>query len=133
MDFLEFCKENDLINNNSYVFRNLSGDVAFGGNPLSSSAANAQLHFYLNSLNLCDRETPHGTRSACAIILSQLGVDKEAIKAQVGRKSDKMFEHYSSAQNLCSKRFAARAFSSSGISTLKTYQNTRSVQGNECI
>ena len=32
VDFLELCKENDLINNNSYVFRNLSGGVAFGGN-----------------------------------------------------------------------------------------------------
>ena len=73
LDFLQFCKENDLINNISYVFRDLSGCVAFGGNPLSSSAANTRLRFYLN---LCDGETPHGTRSACAIILSQLGVDR---------------------------------------------------------
>ena len=91
---------------------------------MSSAAANARLRFYLNGLNLWDGETPHGTRSACAVILSQLGVDKELIKAHVGWKSDKIFEHYSSAQNLYSKRFVARVLSSSGISTSQNLSKT---------
>ena len=50
-------------------------------------------------------------RGACAILLSQLGIDKDVIKAHMGWKSDKMFEHYTLGQKLCRKRLAASALS----------------------
>ena len=66
-------------------------------------------------LNLCAGETPHGTRSACAIMLSHLGVDKEAIKAHVGWKTDKMFVHYTSSKQLSNKKLAAKVLSSTEL------------------
>ena len=51
-------------------------------------------------------------RGACAfIMLSQLGIDKGVIKAHVGWKSDKMFEHYTLGQKKCRKSLAACALS----------------------
>lgn len=48
-------------------------------------------------------ETPQGTCCACAIMLSYLGSDKDAIKAHVGWKTDQMFK-YGTSKNLHDKK-----------------------------
>ena len=111
VDFLNFCKENSLFSHTGYIFRNLIGRDKLNDKPLTSQSANARLRLYLQRLNLWEGETPHGMRGACAILLSQLGIDKDVIKAHVGWKSDKMFEHYTLGQKLCRKRLAASALS----------------------
>ena len=115
VDFLDFCKDHDQISGGSYVFQNLNRGISFGGTSFTSAAANARLRLYLKLLNLWDGETPHGTRSACAIMLSHLGIEKDAIKAHVGWKTDQMFEHYTSSKSLRDKKNAAETLSMSGM------------------
>ena len=123
VDFLHFCKEHSLISQTGYIFRNLIGSNKLNEKPLSSQSANARLRLYLQRLKIWEGETPHGMRGACAIMLAQLGVDKDAIKAHVGRKSDKMFEHYTLGQKLCKKRSAANALSACSSSRSLEIEN----------
>ena len=58
--------------------------------PLSSAVVNARLKGYMQSVNLWEGETPHGTRSVVVLTLSWLGLDKEGVKSHVGWKSDKI-------------------------------------------
>lgn len=115
INFLDFCKWNDMIKHNGYVFQTSIGNERLSEKHMSSSSANARLKLYLKRLNLWEGKTPHGTRSACAIMLSQLGVDKEAIKSHVGWKSDKMLEHYTAGLRMCNKRPSAGVLSSSNM------------------
>lgn len=60
----------------------------------SSAAVNACLKSYLQRLHIWDGETPHGTRSGVALMLSWLGLGVDAIKNHVDWKTDKMYQHY---------------------------------------
>ena len=95
LSYLEACREENPGLRVGYVFRpwdTVKNEVS--EKPLSSAVVNARLKGYLQSVNLWEGETPHGTRSAVALTLSWLGLDKEGVKAHVGWKSDKMYYHY---------------------------------------
>ena len=81
-----------------YVFRPLDAHSKLSMKLFTSSAANVRLQLYLKNLNLWDGETPHSTRSGCALTMSWIGLDKETIKQHVGWKSDCMRQHYTAGK-----------------------------------
>lgn len=109
--YLAFCRENGLVKDRDYVFRTLDGTGALSERPISSSSTNARLKLYLRRFNLWNGETPHSMRSACAITLAHLGVDRDMIKAHVGWKSDAMLDHYTKRDQISKKAVAAHAIS----------------------
>ena len=117
-DYLEFCKRHNLIKNNDFVFRSLQGGASLSEQALTSSAVNARLKLYLNRLHLGEGETPHGMRSACAIMLHYLGVDKETAKSHVGWKSDSMLDHYTKCTQISNKITEANVMSSRSMTLL---------------
>lgn len=122
ISYLTFCQEKGINIKDGYVFRPLDSSLeSLSDNPFSSSNANARLKLYLTRLRLWDGETPHSTRSACALTLSWLGIDNDAIKSHVGWKSDSMLQHYISGRNFGKNDTAAHALSglaSTGASEL---------------
>ena len=104
LSYFEACRENDVDLRLGYVFRpwdTVNKEVS--QKQLTSSAVNARLKGYLQLLHIWDGETPHGTRSAVALTLSWLGLEKEAIKSHVGWKSEKMYEHYTRENTILQK------------------------------
>jgi integrase len=95
-----------------YVFRPLDAHSKLSMKSFKSSAANVRLKLYLKNLNLWDDETPHSTRSGCALTMSWLGLDKEKIKQHAGWKSDSMFQHYTAGKAMCDKFTSAKVLSS---------------------
>ena len=112
--YVDFCEKNDISLKGGYFFRPLDNKNKPVNKPLSSSALNARLKTYLQRLNIFEGETPHGTRSGCALTLSWLGLDKEVIKSHVGWKSDKMLEHYTKVNDLVLRHGSAKALAECG-------------------
>ena len=50
-------------------------------------------------------------RSACAVTLAHLGIEKDMIKAHVGWKSDAILDHYTNRGQISKKIVAAYAIS----------------------
>ncbi|CAG2191969.1 unnamed protein product [Mytilus edulis] len=98
-DYIEFCKVSKLEIVGGYLFRPLAPScMALSDVPFTSAAANARLKSHLTDLNIWEGETPHSTRSGCALTLTWLGLNSECIKSHVGWKSDKMLKHYTTTQ-----------------------------------
>jgi hypothetical protein len=79
--------------------------------PFSSSAGNSRLKHYLKDLNVFDGETPHSSRSGCALTLMWLGIDVEGIKSHVGWKSDDMLRHYTVSNEVNQRSVSSKALS----------------------
>ena len=112
LSYLDACRDANIKLQSGYVFRpwdTIQNEVS--EKPLCSAAANARLKVYLQCLNIWDGETPHGTRSAVALTLSWLGLDKEVVKSHVGWKSDKMYYHYTRENTMIQKHSSATALS----------------------
>ncbi|MEW8487863.1 MAG: hypothetical protein AB2705_22010, partial [Candidatus Thiodiazotropha sp.] len=95
-----------------YVFRpwNTVKNVV-ADKPLSSSVVNERLKGYLQCLNIWEGETPHVARSGVALCLSWLGIDREAVKAHLNWKSDKMYYHYTRENTVMQKYSSASVLS----------------------
>lgn len=116
VDYLHFCAQNNLLLSDCYVFRPLNHKFdALNHTPFTSSSANARLKIYLQRLGIWNGETPHSTRSACALTLLWLGIDSEKIKDHVGWKSDTMLQHYTAINHTSNKEVTAKALSSLGL------------------
>ncbi|CAG2218693.1 unnamed protein product [Mytilus edulis] len=93
------CKVSKLEIVGGFLFRPLAPScMALSDVPFTSAAANARLKSHLTDLNIWEGETPHSTRSGCALTLTWLGLNSECIKSHVGWKSDKMLKHYTTTQ-----------------------------------
>ncbi|MES9882469.1 MAG: tyrosine-type recombinase/integrase [Sedimenticola sp.] len=104
MAYLQFCSENNIDLKHGYLFRPLNNALSgVNDKPLSSSTVNSRLKGHLQHLNIFDGETPHGTRSACALTLTWLGVSSDEVKSHVGWKSDAMLKHYTSTNAIHDK------------------------------
>ncbi len=75
----------------------------------------ARLKVYLKRLGIWKGETPHGTRSGCALTLKWLGIDSEQITSHVGWKTDKMFKHYTSSNDMCSQQSSMNVLTRSNL------------------
>ena len=110
--YINFCETNKIVSSGDFLFRptnpSQSGLVS---TPFTSSAANARLKLYLKTLKIWEGETPHSTRSGCALTLSWLGIDDKRIKLHVGWKSDTMMQHYIAGNDFCNRKSAAKAIS----------------------
>ncbi|CAG2203881.1 unnamed protein product [Mytilus edulis] len=111
-DYIEFCKVSKLEIVGGYLFRPLAPScMALSDVPFTSAAANARLKSHLTDLNIWEGETPHSTRSGCALTLTWLGLNSECIKSHVGWKSDKMLKHYTVTNEINEKSVSARSLS----------------------
>jgi hypothetical protein len=107
-----FCKQNNLILSGGFFFRPLNhSNTALSDHPFSSSAANSRLKLYLKDLHLFDGETPHSSRSGCALTLMWLGIDVEGIKSHVGWKSDDMLRYYTVSNGVNQRSVSSKALS----------------------
>ncbi|CAG2199808.1 unnamed protein product [Mytilus edulis] len=98
-EYIDFCKVSKLEIVGGFLFRPLAPScMALSDVPFTSAAANARLKSHLTDLNIWEGETPHSTRSGCALTLTWLGLNSECIKSHVGWKSDKMLKHYTTTQ-----------------------------------
>ena len=104
-----FCKQNNLILSGGYFFRPLNHSNI--DHPFSSSAANSRLKLCLKDLHLFDGETPHSSRSGCALTLMWLGIDVEVIKSHVGWKSDDMLRYYTVSNGVNQWSVSSKALS----------------------
>ena len=104
-----FCKQNNLILSGGYFFRPLNHSNT--DHPFSSSVANSRLKLYLKDLHLFDGETPHSSRSGCALTLMWLGIDVEGIKSHVGWNSDDMLRHYTVSNEVNQRSVSSKALS----------------------
>lgn len=129
-NYVNFCKKHDIVLKGGYFFRPLaSSQHEILDAPFSSSAANARLKLYLKDLDLWEGETPHSTRSGCALTLAWLGVSNEIIKSHVGWKSDDMLKHYIAPNALCDKIKSAKSLSkSSEIIPANVFENIDQIQ-----
>lgn len=121
IEYLNYCKVNDINLKSGYCFRTLNSfKNQIKHNPFTSSSVNSRLKSYLKTLHIWNGETPHGTRSACAVTLSWLGIDDKTIKSHVGWKSDKMLQHYTNVNTLTSTQTSSSILSATNIkATLK--------------
>ncbi|CAC5380820.1 MTH [Mytilus coruscus] len=79
-NYVKFCKKHDIALTGGYFFRPLASsqnDILDA--PFSSSAANAKLKLYLKDLDMWEGETPHSTRSGCALTLAWLGIKSRSV------------------------------------------------------
>ncbi len=84
LDYMNFCSENGIELRHGHLFRPLNNSqTGVNDKPFSSSAANARLKGHLQLVNMWDGETPHGTRSACALTLTWLGIGHDEIKSHI--------------------------------------------------
>lgn len=133
-DFIQLCVKHNINLQGAYCFRSLVSTLSsVCVNNFSSSAANARLKFYLQRLHIFEGETPHSTRSACALTLLWLGIDTSKVKSQVGWKSDKMLQQYTNATDLCDKQLTTETLASADQSkslllmeNINRYKNYRS-------
>ena len=134
-DFIDFCSKNKIPLQGEFCFRSVdSSSSTVSLHNFSSSAANARLKFYLQKLDIFEGETPHSSRSGCALTLLWLGIEKSQVKSHVGWKSDKMFQKYTCATDLCNKKITAQALATSDqsnsealIKEINKYKNFTSV------
>ena len=111
-EYTEFCKQNALELQGGYFFRPLASTLsALSDAPFTSAAANSRLKIYLTDLNIWEGETPHSTRSGCALTLTWLGINSECIKSHVGWKSDHMLKHYTVSNEVNEKSISAMSLS----------------------
>jgi hypothetical protein len=107
-----FCKQNNLILSGGYFFRPLNhSNTALLDHPFSSSAGNSRLKHYLKDLNVFDGETPHSSRSGCALTLMWLSIDVEGIKSHIGWKSEDMLRHYTVSNEVNQRSVSSKALS----------------------
>lgn len=118
--YVQLCDSKGFNLNLSYAFGLLDSHQKLSSKPLSSSAANARLKLYLTNINLWEVETPHSTRSGCALTLAWLGINKDAIKLHVGWKSDSMLRQYTLGNEMCSKFTSAEAIGTKNNSSLQS-------------
>ena len=109
--YSSYCAQIGINLKNGYFSRPLDSGVRPVDKPLSSSTLNERLKRYLLNLNMFEGETPHGTRSGCALTLAWLGLDNASIKLHVGWKSDKMLHHYTQVNDVYSKTKSAKVIS----------------------
>ncbi|CAG2213130.1 unnamed protein product [Mytilus edulis] len=111
-EYIDFCKVSKLEIVGGFLFRPLAPScMALSDVPFTSAAANARLKSHLTDLNIWEGETPHSTRSGCALTLTWLGLNSECIKSHVGWKSDKMLKHYTVTNEINEKSVSARSLS----------------------
>ncbi|CAC5355580.1 unnamed protein product [Mytilus coruscus] len=95
-----------------------------------SSAANSRLKLYITDLDLWEGETPHSTRSGCALTLAWLGISNELIKSHVSWKSDDMLKHYMAPNVLCDKIKSAKSlFTTSEVIPAYVFANIEQILG----
>ena len=116
MTYLNFSKMHNVNLQPGYFFRPLNCiKKEIIDKPFTSSSVNARLKYYLKKLHIWDGETPHSTRSGCALTMLWLGIDDQSIKSHVGWKTDTMLKHYTSADTLFTKHVTASTLSKSNI------------------
>lgn len=116
LTYLDFCKNSDIDLKSGFVFCPWDKSKhKISVKPLTSSTINAHLQRYLQSLNLWNGETAHGTRSGVALTLSWLGLDKETVKSHVGWKTDSMFYHYTKENDFLRKQSSAMALANGKV------------------
>ena len=89
-----FCKTAGIWISDGFLFRSTSAKGTVINTPFFISAAQNRLKKYLLSLGIYDGETPHGFRSATAILLSLFGASKEEVAHHIGWQSSEMVTYY---------------------------------------
>ncbi|RUA04445.1 MAG: hypothetical protein DSY43_06250 [Gammaproteobacteria bacterium] len=115
-----------------YLFRplNPSGEVVNA--PLSSSAIQARLAYYVNQLpdTFAGRKiTLHGLRSGCAISLALAGTQLLDIMSHVGWKTSKMANHYLKLNRVLSPGGAGDRLAGVSLNLSELYQRQNNLIG----